>query len=574
MAADAIPLPPAAAEPRRPGLLARLLARLRPVRLTKEERRELAAKKAEAETRRRLGALLHAECVEVALLISELLARRGVCYRTSQRGKEIIKKVRFFKPGYFYNEEALYLPVDLRPRHRPFGVGIGQLKDPEILDDLSVSIGRKVEAVQDVEGGFVYRVWRQEGVGGIPRHVIYDEMLALRPATIGPYGFPLGIGEGGKRHWKSLQQVQSLLIAGTTGSGKSNELHAILTTLIASCSERELQFALVDWKRVELSFYRQLKHVARFKAPSATLNAKKKKGPAAATAESGEAPALEDDPEYQAFATEASDTRRVFDFMVREMDRRMTLFEAGGVNAIAEYNNRHRANPLPYLYLVVEEWAQVALDGQVGKHCTEQLIRLASLGRAMGIGIIICTQYPSRVIDMRIRAVLNAVMSFNLPNLNASVATLGNKDAFRLSAFPGRFIWQFGPENLQIQAPRITPEKIREVVATIMGGKAYQAPISTGHDVTDTEILEWAVDKNDGVMGIERLAAEFAPRGFTPHHARRFAERMYGKTVTVFDQEYLVRRGGPNYPTRLVLKDPPSDTGHRNEPPSVVQSSP
>lgn len=550
MAADALPVPN-----KRPGFFARLLV---PVALTAAERRELAAKKVEAENRRRLEALLRAECSEVSMQISEILARRGVCYKTSQRGKDVVKKVRFFKPGFFFSEEALYLPVDLRARARPYGVGIGQLQDPDILDDLSASIGRKVEAISGFKEGFVYRVWRLEGVGGLPRHVVYDEMLSLRPATIGPWGFPVGVGEGGKHIWKNMIHTQSLLITGTTGAGKSTELHAILTTLIANNSKRELQLALVDWKRVELRRYRDLPQVARYMTmvPKASDDDAylpvRKKGKRSIVFQ----PIMEEK-EQVAFATEAVGTRRLFDWVVREMERRMGLLEAGSFSDIGDYNRHHRANPLPQIIAVIEEWAQVKLDEDVGKHCTAQLIRIASLGRAMGISLIMCTQYPSQVIDMRIRAVLNTVLSFTVPNLNASVAILGNKDAFRLSAQPGRAIYQCGADNFPVQAPLITPEKSKEIVATVMAGNTYAVPLITEHDVTPTEVLEWAVDKNNGELAIQKLADQFSPRGFTFHHARRFVEGMYGKTVTVFEQEYIVRRGGPGYPTRLVLREQP-----------------
>lgn len=517
--------------------------------MTAEERAELAARRAQAQALKLLLGQLQAEAEEAAVLIAHVLADLNICFRKSNhKGGERVKLVKFSRPMPV-TEEALYLPVDLGPRSRPRGVGVAQLADPDTLTNLSVAIGRKVTAKYDEAHGFRYIVWRNDAANGIPMHVRYDDMLALRPTGVDRLGFPLGQGEGKKAYWRSLADIHSLLIAGTTSGGKSNELNVILSTLVSRNGPDFLQLALVDLKRVEFSFYRELPHLATYTYQDATADQVSKR----------------------AFVTDAPEALKMLEWVEREIDRRTSLFEKVKVKKLSEWNDgRYKRPRLPYLYVVTDEFALLALDKKVGKKCVESVVKIASVGRALGVGIILCTQYPkSNVVDMRVRAVLNAVMSFTLPSMSASVTVLGAKSAFRLSERPGRFIWQFGPESMEIQAPLITNEKLEAVIEKAKAGEQYQAQLTSGPDVADSEILEWALRENEGSISAPTVARHFSTRGMTLHYARKFLERHYDEQVSVFGTEYVIRRGTNLLPTRLV---PVEDADpHSGSTPAAVQ---
>ncbi len=518
--------------------------------LTRAERAERAAQKAQLQALKLLKGQLDAEAEEAAHLISYALESLDICWRKEAKGKEKVRRVVFSRP-FPVSEEALYLPVDLSSRRRPRGVYSGKLADDAVLEELSLVIGRKVTVQKSHNHGFFYVVWRGEGSNGIPIHVRYDDMLALRPAgAAGPLWFPLGMGEGKKPYWRELPN--SLLIAGTSNGGKSNELNVILSTLINANGPHELQLALVDLKRVEFSYYRPLPHIAQYTIKDPKGGAVRK----------------------PAFASDAHEALAILEWAGDEIDRRTRLLEAVKAKKLAEYNNgRFRRDKLPYLYVVVDEWALVALSPKIGKRCVEALVKIAAVGRALGVGVIICTQYPkSDVVDTRIRAVMNGIMNFMTTSIAASVTVLGNKSAFQLSDRPGRFIWQSGTESLEVQAPLITNEKLEEVVAKATAGEQYQATMHSGPDVADQEIFEWSIRDNRGELSGRAIASQFSVRGMTIGYARKFLDRVSGTRVVVFGAEYTVQGGSAGIVSRLLPVEIPMENTAPAGPPAGVES--
>lgn len=498
-------------------------------RKTPEELAEVKAQRALRERVEKLKAQLDVEAAEAERKISQALADMEICYARSQDGKRVIRqRIRFY--GRVVSEEALYLLVDLRPGKRPVGVGVKQLTDPDVVKDLGLSIGRKVEAEHDERRGLCYIVQRQEGVRGVPSHVMYDDVAAARPAKADSMWVPLGMGEGKKVIWQSMLAMRNVMIAGTTGGGKSNQMAVMLATLVAANRPERFKLALVDWKRVELGWYRNLPHLAKYHV---------------------------DGEERKAFATGPDETVAMLSWLRGEVHRRIGLLEAdGGAKNVEQYNQRHRLHRLPYIYLVVDEWAMVALDRGVGQECLELLIEIASVGRAMGIGCIVATQYPNaKVVDMRIKSNMPAIMSFTLPNMHASQAVLGDSSAFRLSEAPGRYMFQFGMTSLEIQAPWLPNEKLTEILDLAGQGQTYKPEAAEARtDVTDQEIVEWAV-AHDCRMGERSVATAFAGRGLTQSLARSAINRMAGSSVTVNGTEYRVIRGIGVTGTRLERLD-------------------
>jgi S-DNA-T family DNA segregation ATPase FtsK/SpoIIIE len=168
----------------------------------------------------------------------------------------------------------------------------------------------------------------------------------------------LGKGAGGQAEAADLAKMPHLLIAGTTGSGKSACIHSIIACLIMHNTPDEVKFIMVDPKRVELVNYNGLPHLI---APS---------------------------------VVESPKAVLALRWLVEEMDRRYRQFADAGARNIEGYNkDRPAAGILPYLVLVIDELADlmmVAFDD-----VERDLCRLAQLARATGIHLIVATQRPS-----------------------------------------------------------------------------------------------------------------------------------------------------------------------------------
>ncbi len=172
-----------------------------------------------------------------------------------------------------------------------------------------------------------------------------------------PLRFALGKDVSGHPKCYDLAAMPHLLIAGTTGSGKSVLVNAILTCLLLTNTPTDLRMVLVDPKRVELTGYNGIPHLL--------------------------APVV----------VEAEQVVGALQWVQREMDARYHRFSQVGTRNIADYNTRFPDQPLPYMLVLIDELADLMM---LAPDETERaLARLAQLARATGIHLVIATQRPS-----------------------------------------------------------------------------------------------------------------------------------------------------------------------------------
>lgn len=164
----------------------------------------------------------------------------------------------------------------------------------------------------------------------------------------------LGVKINGTPIFADLAKMPHLLVAGATGSGKSVALNAFIISLITKLKPAELQFVMIDPKRIEFSIYNHQEYM------------------------------------YLPVITENSDAAYVLADLAAEMNRRYALFETQKVKNISEYNKLN--SNLPYIVAIVDEFSDLVLsDKQVEKH----IQILAQKARAAGIHLILATQRPS-----------------------------------------------------------------------------------------------------------------------------------------------------------------------------------
>ncbi|HEY8863806.1 MAG TPA: DNA translocase FtsK [Candidatus Dormibacteraeota bacterium] len=192
--------------------------------------------------------------------------------------------------------------------------------------------------------------------------VTIREVLETAVFREGTHALALGLGNdvSGASIVSDLTRMPHLLIAGATGQGKSVCINALITSLLFQVTPEHMRLLLIDPKRVELTGYNGLPHLAL--------------------------PVL----------VESHQAAAALRWAVAEMDRRYKMFSAEGVRNIAAYNEKatqRLARRLPYIVIVIDELADLMM---VAAGEIEELIcRIAQLARAVGIHLIIATQRPS-----------------------------------------------------------------------------------------------------------------------------------------------------------------------------------
>jgi S-DNA-T family DNA segregation ATPase FtsK/SpoIIIE len=258
-----------------------------------------------------------------------------------------------------------------------------------------------------------------------------------------PLRLALGQTVDGQPYVADLTAMPHMLIAGTTGSGKSVCINAVLAALLLHSTPDDLKLLMVDPKRVELTQYDGIPHLL--------------------------APVV----------VEMERVVGALKWVLREMDGRYRRFAEVGAREITDYNERITAQepgakPMHYIVVIVDELADLMM---LAPHETEQAIcRLAQMARATGIHLIIATQRPSvDVVTGLIKANFPARIAFNVASSVDSRVVLDSPGAERLL---GRGDMLFMPpdvaEPIRLQGSFVSDEELRRLVRYWKGGRQLE----------------------------------------------------------------------------------------------------
>jgi DNA segregation ATPase FtsK/SpoIIIE, S-DNA-T family len=257
---------------------------------------------------------------------------------------------------------------------------------------------------------------------------------------------PLGIGLGqsvdGAPVAADLTSMPHLLIAGTTGSGKSVCVNAIIASLLLKNSPDQVKFIMVDPKRVELTGYNGIPHLI--------------------------APVV----------VELERIVGVLKWVTREMDERYKKFSNAGARNIEDYNKHLNGSedPLPYIVVIIDELADLMM---LAPEETERTItRIAALARATGIHLVIATQRPSvDVVTGLIKANFPARIAFAVAGSVDSRVILDQPGAERLLG-RGDMLYMSGdaPAPLRLQGVYVSDTEINNIVRYWRSQQADSAP--------------------------------------------------------------------------------------------------
>ena len=324
--------------------------------------------------------------------------------------------------------------------------------------------------------------------------VSFREILSTRDFGDGNHGLPLALGKdiGGDPIVANLAKMPHLLIAGTTGSGKSVAINTMIMSLLYRLTPEDCRMIMIDPKMLELSVYDGIPHLL---SPVVT------------------------DPKKAVVALK---------WVVGEMEDRYRKMSKMGVRNIEGYNGRVKdtlakgemfertvqtgfdddtgepifeseeitPEKLPYIVVVVDEMADLMMVA--GKEIEACIQRLAQMARASGIHIIMATQRPSvDVITGTIKANFPTRISFQVTSKIDSRTILGEQGAEQLLGMGDMLYMAGGARITRVHGPFVSDEEVEEIVTYL---KSYGPPSYIGGVVEGPD--EDKVDNIDAVLGL------------------------------------------------------------------------
>ena len=238
---------------------------------------------------------------------------------------------------------------------------------------------------------------------------------------------PIALGKSisGKPLVGDLASMPHLLIAGTTGSGKSVCINTIILSLLYRHTPEKCKFILIDPKMLELSTYEGIPHLL--------------------------CPVI----------TEAKKAASVLGWVVKEMESRYRLMTKEGVRNIDSYNTKHKL-PMPYIVVVVDEMSDLMLVAS--KEIENYIQKLSQMARAAGIHIIMATQRPSvDVITGTIKANFPTRISFQVTSKIDSRTILGEQGAEQLLGKGDMLYMSSANKIIRIHAPFVSDNEIEKI---------------------------------------------------------------------------------------------------------------
>ncbi len=337
--------------------------------------------------------------------------------------------------------------------------GIKISKIESYADDLAMALKAKgIRIIAPIPGKGTVGV---EIPNSNPSMVTFCDTLKNSKFHSTNFPLPLVLGKtiSGEVFIVDLAKMPHLLIAGSTGSGKSVGINTIITSLLYKKHPSELKFVIIDPKKVELQQYTRLKK--HFLAMS---------------------PDIQD-----LIITKPEDAVSVLKSTVLEMEIRYDILASVGQKNIVDYNqkikeqkikstNEIKHRPMPYIVVIIDELADLMLTAS--KEIEEPITRLAQMARAVGIHLVLATQRPSvDVITGLIKANFPARIAYLVASRIDSRTILDIQGAEKLLGMGDMLCLQPGKSQpIRVQNSFITTDEVESICDFIFAQKGYSSP--------------------------------------------------------------------------------------------------
>ena len=328
--------------------------------------------------------------------------------------------------------------------------GVKVSKIINLSDDIARNTSSESARISTIPGSSTVGI---ELPNAVRENVYLSEILNNSDFKKKDIKLPIALGKSisGNPIVGDLSSMPHLLIAGTTGSGKSVCINTIILSLLYRHTPEKCKFILIDPKMLELSTYEGVPHLL--------------------------CPVI----------TEAKKAASVLGWVVKEMESRYRLMTREGVRNIDGYNSKHKL-PMPYIVVVVDEMSDLMLVA--GKEIENYIQKLSQMARAAGIHIIMATQRPSvDVITGTIKANFPTRISFQVTSKIDSRTILGEQGAEQLLGKGDMLYMSSANRIVRIHAPFVSDNEIEKINNSL---RSQAEP-----DYVD-EILNFADEKEIG----------------------------------------------------------------------------
>ena len=385
----------------------------------------------------------------------------------------------------------------------PYNVKLQDLLSPETLFELEGATGRQIRAIYPETGkenihGYWLALNRNDTPNGILTKVAYSEVMRWYPEEHkNRVTVPLGVGEGNKIKFVNFNDYPHWLVAGSTGTGKSNLINMIICTLISQYIPAEVRLVLVDLKGgVELSGFKTIPHLAGEVVES-----------------------------VEALAEQLSS-------LEAEMANRFAALKRVGAKDLYTHNLRSDTS-LPRIIVIIDEFASTVEQGDLTRRVHNSILQLTSKGRAVGINIVVCTQDPRvDIVPGKIKANCVVRIAGRTASTENSRIIIGSVEAARIANVPGRMLLKIEQLPIEVQTPLIMESDIVGAIEAAVGAgdappMALPEPEKAENRWTVEKVIEIVILHLGGHISAAKVFEELKDSGVSRDQVRSIVERIY-----------------------------------------------
>ncbi len=395
------------------------------------------------------------------------------------------------------------------------GIRISRIKSLE--DDIALSLaalGIRIIAPMPGKGTIGIEVPNLK-----PEIVSMRSIIASRKFQESNFELAIALGKtiSNETYVFDLTKMPHLLVAGTTGQGKSVGLNAIITSILYKKHPSQVKFVLIDPKKVELTLYSKIEKHFLAKLPDSE----------------------------EAIITDTQKVINTLNSLTIEMDQRYSLLKLAQVRNIKEYNERfvaRKLNPnnghryLPYIVIIIDEFADLIMTA--GREVEMPIARLAQLARAIGIHLIIATQRPTtNIITGTIKANFPARIAFRVTSMIDSRTILDSPGANQLIG-RGDLLFAPGSDMIRIQCAFIDIPELERITNHISSQQGYPSALLLPEFVSGdakSEVGEVDMNKKDDLFDDAARLVVIHQQGSTSLIQRKFSIG-YNRAGRIMDQ--------------------------------------